>query len=278
MPIRSRVSIDEYVKLPGLNISTLKEIKRSPMHYKYRLENPKQTKPMTLGTAAHMAALEPDRFATHYAIWSNRTASGNLAPRNGAKWDEFKLVNDGRDIITEDEASDAMAIAAAVRADANAMKYLAAGDPEVTMQWEKALRPCKGRADWLTVNGVDRPTIVGLKTARDCSPYLFGSQAAKLSYHLQFAFYFDGHTEVTGVEPEMVEIVVENTAPYAVAVYRIPPDVIEQGRDEYMRLLDTLDECESTGQWPGPVPFETDLSLPSWVYPQQDDIGDLELE
>jgi hypothetical protein len=76
----------------------------------------------------------------------------------------------------------------------------------------------------------------------------------------------------------MVEIVVESKPPYASAVYRIPSDIIDQGRDEYLEALALLDECERKNEWPGPVVEEQDLSLPSWVYESSDDLTDIGLE
>ena len=146
------------------------------------------------------------------------------------------------------------------------------------LQWIAAERICRGRVDWLTrVDGV--PHIVGLKTARDCRHFQFGSAAAKLGYHLQWGFYFDGYKAITGREPRMIEIVVESEPPHAVAVYFIPQDIVDQGRDEYQALMLRLAECESTGEFPGPQEHEEALTLPSWVYgEQQDDLEGLGLE
>jgi len=277
--IKVHVPYAEYAKLPGTNISALKELRRSPLHYKHRLTNSKETEPMRLGTAAHVAVLEPDRFDATYATWGERTDSGRMRPRNGKLYDAFVSANAGREILTEDQQIDAMAMQSAVRGCDAAMVYLRHGDPEVTINWTDAHseRPCRGRVDWLTkVDGM--PVLVGLKTSRDCRPFIFGSQAAKLSYHLQWAFYHDGYEAITGKSAKVVEIVVESAAPHDVAVYVVPSDVIEQGRAEYRELLELLAECERNKKWPGAVPSETLVSLPSWVYAEGDDVADLGLE
>lgn len=277
--IASRMPYREYRALRGRSITQLKELKRSPRHYKYRLANPKETTALKLGTAAHTAVLEPERFSRDYAIWSARTESGNMRPRNGKFWDAFEEQHKGKTIITIDEYEDVLAIQSAVRGDPVAMRYLEWGDPEVSMQWMFGDRLCKGRLDWLT-NVDGEPALVGLKTARDCRHFIFGSAAAKLCYHLQWAYYFDGYTTIKGedVVPRVVEIVVESEAPHAVAVYQIPFDILEQGREEYQDLLSQLAECEANNDWPGPVTEEQILTLPSWVYQAQDDLSDLGLE
>jgi hypothetical protein len=273
------VSYETYAKLGGVNISTLKELGRSPLHYRHRLANPKESKPLTLGSAAHCAVLEPERFDRDHAVWGERTESGRLRPRIGKAYEAFEVLNAHRKILTEPEQVDALAMQAAVRSSAPAMRYLRAGEPEVTMQWvdEETCAPCRGRADWITTDA-GWPVIVGLKTARDCRPILFGNQAAKLGYHLQWAFYRDGFEKIHGKAPRMVEIVVESVAPHDVAVYIIPAEIIEQGRAEYRDLLVRLADCKRANNWPGAVPGETHLTLPSWVYDSDDDVSGLELE
>lgn len=288
--IRSRVPAEEYRALEALNISRLKELKRSGLHYQHRLTNPITTPPLVLGTAAHCAVLEPERFSRQFAVWSRRSeTTGNLCPRNGQHWEKFKAENAGKEIITEDECNTALTIAAAVRGDACAAPYLETGEPEVVLTWEcdlddafKRVMPnpidCKGRVDWITHrDGVTY--LIGLKSARDARPLIFGTQAARLSYHLQWAFYFDGYQAITGKPPKMREIVVESAAPHDVVVFDIPEDVIHQGRDEYRALLAHLRQCEERGEWLGAANgTEQVLTLPSWAYPAQDDLTELGLE
>lgn len=259
----------DYLALPGVSITRLKELGRSPLHYRHRLLNPKESAPLTLGRAAHCAVLEPERYQRDHAVWSRRTSAGNLAPRNGKHWDAFKAAAEGLAILTEDEHAEALAIQRAVRSNPDAMRFLASGDAEVTMQWSMLGHACKGRLDWLTsIDG--RPWLVGLKTARDCRPFQFGRQAANLGYHLQWAYYLDGYKAITGEPARVFEIVVESEAPHAVVVYEIPDDVLLQGAEEYTALLETLAECESRHAWDGPAPGIQTLALPQWVYGQEE--------
>jgi hypothetical protein len=275
--IESRISRAEYDPIKGVSITKLKDLRRSPQHYQYGLVHPKTSGALTLGIAAHIAVLEPDRFATEFAIWDRTTDAGAMSPRRGQHWDAFRASYADRTILTPKEAGLCQQISSAVRNDALAIKYLASGDPEVTLLWETMSRQCKGRVDWLTrIDG--KPYIVGLKTARDCRPFVFGAQCAKLGYHLQFAFYHDGYEAIAGNRASLVEIVVESSPPHAVAVYRISDDVLAQGREEYIRLLEVLARCEAENYWPGPVPQEEELTLPTWAYTGgDDDIEDLGL-
>lgn len=277
--IISRMPADEYHGSEGISISRLKELKRSALHYRYRLEHPVTSASMRLGTAAHCAVLEPERFIREFCVWSRRSEkSGNLCPRTGQYWDAFLAENAGKTVITEDEASTALTLSHAVRSDPVAMRYLAAGEPEVVMRWVVDGQARRGRADWITkIDG--EPFLVGLKTARDCRPFIFGSAAAKLGYAEQWAFYFDGYTTITGKAPEMIEIVVESAPPHATVVYSITYDIIEQGRENYQELLRQLEQCERSGEWlgPGQGVVQT-LSLPTWFYPGADDLSELGIE
>lgn len=275
--MHSRMPVREYRSIAATNITLLKELRRSPLHYLHRRSHAKESNALRLGTAAHVAVLEPERFDTQFAIWGRRASSGNLCPRNGRHWEEFQRIAAGKEIITSDDAERALQIQAAVRNDVVAMRYLEAGDPEVVMTWTIRGRPCKGRADWLTV--VDNQwTVVGLKTARDARPLQFGNACARLGYHLQWSWYHDGFQFIKAECPRLVEIVVEPEPPYPVVTYTVPDDVIQQGRDEYMVLLEQLERCEASGVWPGPAEGEIPVSLPSWVYEANDDLSELGLE
>lgn len=263
--IVANVPFGNYRAAAGVNVSSLKKFSRSPLHFKHAQENPKpMTSAMSLGTAAHCATLEPERFAVEFVTW----AGGRRA---GKEWESFKTDADAaqRVVLTEDERETALAIAAAVRACPEAMVYLKRGHAEVSMAWHHDDDPqmlLKGRVDWLTVvDGCD--VVVGLKTTRDLRPREFSAQAARLAYHWQWAFYCDGFERITGRKPATVEIVVESAAPHAVAVYRIPDHVLERGRQEYGAALKQLAQCEASGVWPGPVVGEVEFDLPGWAYP-----------
>lgn len=269
----------EYDEQDVLRISQLKEMARSALHYQHRLDNPRTSKPLTLGTTAHTAVLEPQRFLADYALWDERTKGGRVRPRNGKDWKAFEVAHAGKTIVRADEYNEAMAIRDAVRGKPCAMKYLRKGEPEVSFFWEDSVtgRACKGRVDWVTRPGtVD--VLVGLKTARDVRAIAFGNATAKLGYHLQWAFYRDAYEGLTGRVPMVVEIVVESAPPHDVVVYVIPAEVTELGRDEYRRLMGLLIECERSGDFPGTADDEQVLSLPSYMYEAQDDLTELGLE
>jgi hypothetical protein len=276
------LSFERYTSIERTNISTLKEMARSPLHYLYRTGNPREDSPaMSFGRSAHAAILEPERFEKEYVVWDQVTDSGELRPRRGKAWDAFCEFNKGKTIVRLDEYNFARNVRDAVLAKPVARKYLVGnGQRELALLWNdvETGRACKGRVDLLThVEDVD--CLVGVKTTRDLDPRRFSQQAAMLGYHLQFAFYHDGLLQLTGRAPRVVEICVEAVPPYDVTVYVIPPDVIELGRATYRELLAKLDECERTKSWPGRAENEVIFQLPEYLQSNDDeDVEGLGLE
>lgn len=270
-----------YASLPGVHITGLKEMRKSPKHYKHRLSHPRKiTNALGFGNAAHVAVLEPERFLRDFAIWESKHPDGKTRPRNGKVWDEFEKLNAGRTILLDTEYDEAITFKDAVRQDALAMKYLAVGRPEIAMTWTDAETgiACVGRIDWETK--ADRyPAVVDLKSTRDAGELWFSRDCARLDYHLQLAFYADGYEAITGKTPRMVVVAVESVEPYDAVTYIVPEEVLEIGRDAYRELLVKFKACTEADEWPGQSGGEEKiLALPAWCVPDEesDDMADLD--
>lgn len=263
MSLTPGIPFADYLALDGLSISNLKFMGESPLKYRHHLTAPR-TEPaaQSLGTAAHAAILEPRKF--NPAVFPG-------AVRRGKEWDAFLAAHAGELILKQDDLDLVEGMRNSVRSYAPAMRYLVDGQAELTMQWVDAEtgRKCRGRLDLLTIiDGVH--FITDLKTTRSARPFAFGGQAAKLGYHLQLAYYYDGYLAITGIAPTVKIIAVESSAPFEPAVFSIPEDVILQGREEYRRLMTLLAECEASNNWPPALETESDLSLPTWAYDSED--------
>ena len=252
------VSREAYDAIEAVNISTLKTMAISPRHYQHALTTPRaDTDAMRLGRLMHALVFEPDTIDAHWVVWDG-------GRRAGKEWEAFLRANEGKEIIRAPEDWDsAEAVAAAVRAHPAAERYLRDGRPEQTLQWTDAETglACKGRMDWITPGGI----IVDLKTSRDITPRTVARQLAALSYHAQAAFYCDGAKVLTHWSHGFVWIYVEQSAPYDVAVYTCPTDVLLAGRDLYRGWLRRVAECRETNVWPGVAPTELEMQLPAWA-------------
>ena len=276
--IRLHMPAARYHASPGLSISKLRRLGRSPQHFQHE-PGEGQSIPMRLGTAAHYAVLEPERFKSEVVIWNRISEAGNLCPRKGQYWDKFQLDNPDKHIVNPDDYDHALAIQHAVRTDPHASRYLQRGAAEVSLRWMMRGRLCRARPDYMTVAD-GRPHLIGLKTAADVRPWFFSGAGERYGYHMAWAWYHDGYDLIRHVKPVMKEIVVETAPPHSVVVYNIPDEVIEQGRDEYQRLLDLLADCERANLWPGPaMGGEVNYTRPAWTQRQADeDLSELGLE
>ena len=274
------LSFERYSSLERVNVSNLKEMARSALHYRYRCAHQKETPTLSMGRSAHAAVLEPERFERDFVVWDEVTDAGKMSPRRGKKWDAFCESYQGKTIVKPDEHRFACNVRDAVRAKPTARKYLGDGPRELSILWDdvEIKSACKGRIDLVTsVDGVD--CLVGLKSARSLDPRKFSAQAATLYYYLQWAFYYDGYSTLTGAEPRVVEICVETEPPFDVVVYVVPADVLELGREEYRELLGKVGECERSKRWPGRAENEVVFELPAYLQrDDEEDLDELELD
>jgi len=260
-PAPSKVPFDEYTKIEAVNWSTLKELRKSPKHYRHRLQVEREDTPrLAIGRAAHTAVFEPDRFLVEYACYKGKI-------RRGKKWDAFKAANEGTTILKLDEYQRCLAIRDAVRSHPVAAKYLERGKAEQTIQWKHSTTGmmCKGRVDWIG------DALVDLKTTADIDTNKFSSVSARMGYHLQLAFYRDGLASITGRELPVVMIAVEANAPHDVAVYRLDEDAMYAGQEEVNSLMETLLVCRQVDKWQGRYPDEQLLRLPTWLTGSDED-------
>jgi hypothetical protein len=282
--IYRRGEIDDYDRIKAVNISSLCWIAKSPKHYKCRPR--KSTKAMSLGTAAHAATLEPERFQTDFAAWSDRSSNGNMAARRGAAWEAFCALHSGQTIITQDEYVDALEIANAVRRDELCAEVLATGQPEVALVWvhEGTGILCKGRVDWLDIDG-GRALFADLKTAADIEPGPFLNKAAKLHYHTRMAWYHDAIKQLSGMgEDDTLEtliLAVESGKPHDAACYWMPEEALDAGRAEYEDWMSRLKSAQAFDNWHGIAACSRiKYTLPRWAVddPEDEPIADLQLD
>jgi len=222
------------------------------------------------------ATLEPVRFNSEVVEWTG-------GRRSGKEWQAFVEAHSGQEILTSDEYATCRAVSDAVRFDPVASPHLA-GEPEMTIRWTHVIPAvgalpeervaCKGRLDLVSDSG----RIVDLKTTRDASPEAFGRQMWNYLTHAQLAIYQDGLLAETSKRLPVTIIAVETSAPFAVAVYSVCDNILELGRQAYRAWLERLAWCRRENRWPGYFEGETELQLPRWAMPQDDeDLSDVDL-
>lgn len=288
----------DYFSIDAVNFSTLKYMSVSPKLYQHRRKFPKRaTSGMRLGTSAHTAVLEPDRFMLDYALYeapADEKTGKKKSDRRGTKaYEAFVNAHHGKTVIKRDEYMQAIAIRDAVRAHPVARRYLESGHPEAAIVWvdEETGLLCKGRVDWLC----DDPDVpVDLKSTGDITSFRFCRYASALDYHVQAAFYADGYARAAvklKEGPRFKVIAVEQARPakgaayrpgehlHDVAVYNVPTEVLDAGRNDYREWMRRLIHCRETGRYPGYAEDgELDFQLPPWRLQDENDIESIGLE
>lgn len=261
------MSNEDYHALPAISSSAIIKALRSPLHYfaEYvaRAAERTESASMRLGTMVHTAVLEPGEWDARYIVAPDvdrRTKDGKEA------WAQFQAAAKGREIVTNEEAAKAHAIAAVV------LEHPAAGtllrgdflepEREASYFWRDAETglECRCRPD-----SFDGEVIVDLKTTTDASPSGFARSVANYGYHVQAAWYRRGVAAVTGRMPRHVIVAVETSAPYAVAVYELDALALEEGDRLCQRAITTIAECQRSGRWPGYGDEIQRLGLPRWA-------------
>lgn len=250
----------EYNAVDRLRWSHLKLTERAPLLTRRALDGADRgdSDALKMGRAVDCAVFTPELMDARVVVWDGGV-------RKGAEWTAFKALHAGLDILTRSEIEEVEALAAAVRNDPHAARYLEDGTAQQSVLWTAADGEpveCKSKLDFLSARSV----IADLKSARDASPGAFGRAAAQYGYHGQAAFYHEAVFAVTGERMPVVLIAVEKSEPYMVATYRVPEDVLEAGRVKYRNLLNLYRMCRETNIWPGYcLDSELTLTLPGWA-------------
>lgn len=257
----------EYRAHPALNFSTIKHGLRSLAHMQHaRTAQQEETPSMRLGTALHVAALQRSRWSELVAVAPDvdkRTKAGK------DEWAAFVAESAGKTVITTEQEAEVKAMYRALMTHPKASALLKSkGDRETVSLWtdKQTGLVCKAKIDLYLSGGL----ALDLKTTTDASIEAFSSTIYKYSYHMQAAFYSDGYRVNDGASTPFIWIAIENTAPYAVAVYTPDTPTIQRGRDAYRRVLDAYAKavaggCETSGYWPCYSPDIEPISLPAWA-------------
>jgi len=84
-------------------------------------------------------------------------------------------------------------------------------------------------------------------------------------YQVQAALYVDVAEAIDGKNRDFYWVAVEKDAPYAVAVYKASDEMLERGRQQYIKAIDLYKECAALDLWPAYSQQVQTLELPGWL-------------
>lgn len=271
--------------LTRISKSKLDVIAKSPLHFWAKFLDPNRvpeppTEWGTTGNAVHTAILEPHKFDRRFVVMPENAPKKPTSAQINAKnpsadtvtaiewYARFHEANKGKSILSAEDYRDVRGMQDAVFKHPAAMALLVTDDiiAEETIEFDEPHtgEPCKLRRDAFNKR---YGLTLDLKTTENASPSEFARSVNSYRYHVQDAFYTDGHLAKFGENTNgFVFIAVEKKAPYAVAVYQLTNRAVQLGRELYIRDINTYQECRRTGIWRGYSDEVEPLDLPQWAY------------
>lgn len=238
----------EYRAHDGISKSSLWEINKSPLHFRYKMDNPQtDTAALLFGRAVHKFVLEEDDFWNEFIVLPSnidrRTKDGK------EMYNTFILKAADKDIIQESDFVEIKAISDSIKSVPDAWELLQ-GEHEVSYFWTDDLtgEKCKCRPD---VINHEKKLIVDLKTTDSCEDNHFERSAKKYGYKLQAGMYREGVFQNTFEEYGFKFVAVEKKPPYAVRIYNCTPEYIDQGYDKFRELIGIYHDCKVKNEWLG---------------------------
>lgn len=251
-----RVSNELYHEGPGLSSSGLKELLKSPAHYRAYLEQEQaDSAALRWGRLVHLAILEPELYQTSVLI---RPEVDGRTKEGKAVLAEFASASVGKEVVTQAENLAVHRILDATQKNATASKVFSGGKAEVSVYWtdEASGVLCKARADYLRGS-----TIFDLKTCYSAAESEFKKAVKAYRYDLSAAFYLDGFRTALPEVKNFAWVALEKTAPYCFGFYAAVEEDLNAARAEISKALATYAECQKSGVWPGLPETFTNLSL-----------------
>jgi exodeoxyribonuclease VIII len=249
----------EYRQAEGVNKSTLWNLRKSPAHYKYFLENQREdTAAFAFGRAVHAAILTPSAFKKDFVVIpegiDRRTKAGK------EEYQAFLDASAGKEILTAADAETVKAIVKAFKKNRDAVQLLKGTKREKPLFWtdDNGIL-CKCRIDAYKAG-----LIVDLKTAQDAETETFTKEALRYGYDVQAAHYLDAYQhKESAVRPEWYFIVIEKTEPYAINILRADIGFLDYGFIRRQELIEKLKVCQDQKAYPDYGINE--LCLPAWA-------------
>lgn len=256
------VPMETYLALPLLSASALEVFRRSPEHYRKRDAKP-ATKALRLGTAAHLALLEPLLFEATYirgVPGDGRTKAIRQAREDLAhRFPEAEILN-------PEDFDAAIAIRDAIQAHPRARTLFEGhGEFEVTGIFEDPDTGilCKFRPDRLVARA---QMVIDLKTAADASERAFVRSAVTLGYHRKLAFYRRGLRALDWTCTASAICAVESAPPHVVACYLMDEDQLLRAEADVARSLEHFRYCSTSDTWPGYGDEFRTLTFPDYAF------------
>lgn len=259
------VPAEQYHRLPALSSSGCKTlITECAAIYRHEQDNPEEDEPgtdMLIGSAAHIANLEPH-------LWAAKVVIIDAADWRKKDVQEAKAaaLTEGKVPLLTKHVDTVLAMQERFKAEVG--EQLAAGRTEVSYLWREYRRGVlmKGRPDW---RAADDSLLVDYKTTSNVHPDAVRARVFDNWHHVQAALYIEGHEVLCGRTPDWLWIAQATKPPYLVTIARPTNATLHIAMERADEAIRTYAECHKQGRWPsyadGVVPIEP-TSRATWQH------------
>lgn len=282
------ISNEEYHASNGISRSGLMSFNRTPFHYysEYldpnRLTREKSSDAAIMGNAFHTMILEPHEFDNRFAIKLDllKLPKTPLLREVGReeydkaklnhelfknKQDEmvnqFLISSEGKNVLTQEDLNKLNKMKSNVSNHPKASSLIQGAKYEKSLYWTDPHTGllCKCRPD------IWQDCFIGdIKTAANAGYREFQRAFYSYGYHIQCAMIHEAFKNLFNILiTDFVFIVVENSAPHAVAIYPLDKLSLQQSVEIFKNKLLEMKECFDKNVWPS---YKTQIiTLPNYA-------------
>lgn len=257
------ISIEAYHSSSGISRSGIMEFTKTPFHYyshyiKPGLKKEVISQSLKIGNALHNFVLEPDEFMNRYIVVEKR----DRRTKEGKQYYELIELNRGtKEVIDEDQFSIIKKMYDSLHSNAKIHDLITGAQYEKSIYWTDPHTGllCKCRPD------IWQPGfIIDLKSTSSASYRDFQRSLFSYGYHIQCAMIHEAFKNLLGIiVKDFVFIVIENTEPFACAIYKLDEYALEKSIETFKNKLIEIKECFEKDEWPS---YKTQIiTLPTYA-------------
>lgn len=258
MPIYENMPAEDYFAIDAASNSGLKLIRRSPAHFKYREPGTGDTRAKQIGSAIHMALLEPEKFGAHYLV-------AESDDRVSSYYKGLAKDVGGHRVLTRPEHRRIVGMQDAAYANKRFKSYMQApgrNELSVVTTDPETGATIKCRFD----RKLDGLPAFDLKKCQDARGIEFAKAITNYAYYMQIAFYRHVWFCETGERiSEFPIAAVEEDSPHGFVMHDLDEIALELGRIHFREALNTYAECKASGIWPAYADESEVTSVTGWA-------------
>lgn len=249
--VYKNIPFDDYLDIPYLSSSALKELRKTPAHCRDYIDNKRETKPVfALGTAIHLALLEPEKYKEKILVkelaWN--TSDGKLEK---ADFEARQAEDNSLIVVNRKDYDGTEEIVNKIKAGSHeaSLAFDSITDVELTIIWkdQETGIMCKCRIDAYCKS--IRQSL-DIKSCGSAAEWSFKNDMFKHAYYIQQSFYQRG-LRTTDLGEDFCFLPVEKDPPYLSTTYEIG-DVTMRAADILTEsLIQKYASCLEKDSWEG---------------------------